>query len=170
MRAACAPAGTSSERPPVAYCRVKEVIQQLGPGARKAGERVKDAENNVAHSHVEMIAIGKPGWHGRKEGGREMKKLMALVLAVAVLSPAVAFAGSSTDAALGLGAFAVFNQILGGTGVFQPYPPQPQVIVVQPPVPYYPDYYDPTPGYYAPTRVIIIHTHHHRHHDDDDDD
>jgi len=97
-----------------------------------------------------------------------MKKLMALVLAVAVLSPAVTFAGSSTDAALGLGAFAVFNQILGGTGVFQPYSPPPQIIVVQPPVQYYPSYYSyPTPAFYAPTRVIIIH---HRHHDDDDDD
>ena len=43
-----------------------------------------------------------------------MKKLIALVLAAAVFAPTLAFAGASTDAALGLGAFAVFNQILGG--------------------------------------------------------
>ncbi len=48
-----------------------------------------------------------------------MKKLMAPVLAVVLLSPAVAFAGSAaTNAALGLGAFAVFNQMLGGVGLF----------------------------------------------------
>ena len=47
-----------------------------------------------------------------------MKKLLAVALVLIVLSPALAFAGSSTDAALALGAFAVFNQILSGTGVF----------------------------------------------------
>ena len=47
-----------------------------------------------------------------------MKKLLAVALVLIVLSPAVAFAGSSTDAALALGAFAVFNQILSGTGIF----------------------------------------------------
>ncbi len=64
-----------------------------------------------------------------------MKKLIALLLAVAVLSPAVAFAGGSTDAALGLGAFAVFNQILGGVGIFQGLYPQPAVVVAPPPRP-----------------------------------
>ena len=47
-----------------------------------------------------------------------MKKLLAVALVLIVLSPALAFAGSSTDAALGLSAFAVFNQILSGTGIF----------------------------------------------------
>ena len=48
-----------------------------------------------------------------------MKKLVGgLAIAVAMLLPGAAFAGSSTDAALGLGAFAVFNQILGGIGIF----------------------------------------------------
>jgi hypothetical protein len=56
-------------------------------------------------------------------------------------------AGSSTDAALGLGAFAVFNQIISGTGIFgRPTPvvhqavvmaPPPPVIVVPPPVAVY---------------------------------
>ena len=47
-----------------------------------------------------------------------MKKLIALVMALAVFVPTLAFAGASTDAALGLGAFAVFNQMLGGVGIF----------------------------------------------------
>lgn len=87
-----------------------------------------------------------------------MKMLVALVLVAAVLSPTAIFAGSSTDAALGLGAFAVFNQIFGGTGVLQPYQPPPQVIVVQPPVQeyyyYYPHY--SAPSYYVPARQVII--------------
>jgi hypothetical protein len=68
-----------------------------------------------------------------------MKKLIALVLAAAVLMPGLAFAGASTDAALGLGAFAVFNQILGGVGIFHRGP-----VVAAPPVVYTP------PAYYAP--------------------
>lgn len=97
-----------------------------------------------------------------------MKKLIALVLAVAVFIPSLAFAGSSTDAALGLGAFAVFNQILGGVGVFQrPYAvaapvvvaPAPPVVVAPPPrvvhervvvTPYYPG-----PVYYGPAPVVV---------------
>jgi hypothetical protein len=51
-----------------------------------------------------------------ERGDNIMKKLIALVLAAAVFAPTLAFAGASTDAALGLGAFAVFNQILGGVG------------------------------------------------------
>jgi len=49
-----------------------------------------------------------------------MKRLSGLLAlaGVVVLGVTPAFAGSSTDAALGLGAFAVFNQILSGTGVF----------------------------------------------------
>src|SRR4030095_2679598 len=55
----------------------------------------------------------------RRLGGRAMKKLVGgLAIAVAMLLPGAAFAGGSTDAALGLGAFAVFNQILGGVGIF----------------------------------------------------
>ena len=61
-----------------------------------------------------------------------MKKLIALVLAVAVFAPTLAFAGASTDAALGLGAFAVFNQILGGVGVFHRGPVLAPAPVVRP--------------------------------------
>jgi hypothetical protein len=96
-----------------------------------------------------------------------MKKLLAVALVLIVLTPALAFAGSSTDAALGLGAFAVFNQILSGTGIFgglvvappppvvvvHPapvvYAPPPQVVIVQPA----PVYVGPRGGYYAPAPV-----------------
>lgn len=114
-----------------------------------------------------------------------MKTLVAVVLAAAVLMPAVAFAGSSTDAALGLGAFAVFNQMLGGVGIFQRYqaPPPPVVIAPPPPPPvvyqYYappvyaypgPVYVVPGPTYYAPAPVVIYRQrgHHWRHGHDDD--
>src|SRR5256886_2501032 len=43
-----------------------------------------------------------------------MKRVAAFVLLTMLLIPGVALAGSSTDAALGLGAFAVFNQIPAG--------------------------------------------------------
>jgi len=74
--------------------------------------------------------------------------------------PAAAFAGSSTDAALGLGAFAVFNQILGGVGMFQRYQPPPPAVVVAPPPPppvVYPyPYYAPAPVYAYPTPVYVV--------------
>jgi hypothetical protein len=121
-----------------------------------------------------------------------MRTLIAVVLAAAVLMPAAAFAGSSADAALGLGAFAVFNQMLGGVGVFQRYqaPPPPVVIAPPPPPPvvyqyqYYapapvyaypaPVYVVPGPAYYAPAPVVIYqqrgyHRGHHWRHGDDDD-
>ena len=88
-----------------------------------------------------------------------MKRLAAVTLMGVVLLPGVAFAGSSTDAALGLGAFAVFNQILGGIGIFgaaRPVVLAPAPVVVAPPPPVYvappaPVYYaPPAPVYYAP--------------------
>ena len=85
-----------------------------------------------------------------------MKTLIAVVLAVAVLLPAAAFAGSSTDAALGLGAFAVFNQMLGGVGIFQRYQASPAVVVAPPPPPpvvYQYHYYAPAPVYAYPAPV-----------------
>jgi len=75
-----------------------------------------------------------------------MKKVIALVLAAAVFAPTLAFAGASTDAALGLGAFAVFNQILGGVGIFHRGP-----VVASPPVVYAP----PAPVYAPAPRVIV---------------
>src|SRR2546428_4503229 len=86
-----------------------------------------------------------------------MKRLAAVALMTVILLPGVAFAGSSTDAALGLGAFAVFNQILGGVGIFaRPapavvYAPAP-VVVAPPPVAYLPP---PPPVYVAPPPVYV---------------
>jgi hypothetical protein len=81
-----------------------------------------------------------------------MKKLIALVVAAAVFMPGLAFAGASTDAALGLGAFAVFNQILGGVGIFNRGP-----VVAAPPVVYAPPpaVYAPPPPVYAPAHVVV---------------
>ena len=90
-----------------------------------------------------------------------MKRLAAVALMTVILLPGVAFAGSSTDAALGLGAFAVFNQILGGVGVFgRPvvfapaspvvYAPSPPVVYAPPPVVYAP----PPPIVYGPPTVL----------------
>ncbi len=82
-----------------------------------------------------------------------MKKLIALVLAVAVFAPTLAFAGASTDAALGLGAFAVFNQILGGVGIFHRGPVFAPAAVVVAPAPVY----APAPIVVAPPppRVVV---------------
>ena len=95
-----------------------------------------------------------------------MKRLaLAGSFAALLLLPGVARAGAATDAALGLGAFAVFNQILSGTGIFggtaalaapapvyvaPPAPvyvaPRPVYVAPPPPVAYYP----PAPVYVAP--------------------
>src|SRR5260370_14654734 len=76
-----------------------------------------------------------------------MKRRAAVALMPVILPPGVAFAGSSTDAALGLGAFAVFNQILGGVGVFG----RPVVVAPAPPVVYAP----PPPVMYAPPPPVV---------------
>ena len=91
-----------------------------------------------------------------------MRRMAAVVMIAMLLLPGLALAGSSTDAALGLGAFAVFNQIISGTGIFghsapavvaQPTvierrvfvaPPPPVVVAPQPVV----VYQTPAPVYY----------------------
>ena len=82
-----------------------------------------------------------------------MKKLLAVALVLIVLSPALAFAGSSTDAALGLGAFAVFNQILSGTGIFGGLTGRPAVVVAPPPPV---TIYQPEPVIYAPPPPVVV--------------
>ncbi|TMQ22162.1 MAG: hypothetical protein E6K82_13840 [Candidatus Rokuibacteriota bacterium] len=74
---------------------------------------------------------------------------LAVMLAVLLL-PGVALAGSATDAALGLGAFAVFNQILSGTGVFGALAAPAPVVVASPPV------YAPAPVYVAPPAPVYV--------------
>jgi hypothetical protein len=77
----------------------------------------------------------------------DMKRVLAAAALVGVLAvPGLARAGSSTDAALALGAFAVFNQVLSGTGVFGIGRP-PVVYAPAPPVAYVPP---PPPVVYAP--------------------
>ena len=84
-----------------------------------------------------------------------MKRLAAVALMTVILLPGVAFAGSSTDAALGLGAFAVFNQILGGVGVFgRPvvFAPASPVVYAPPP----PVVYGPPAVVYAPRQPVYV--------------
>jgi hypothetical protein len=50
-----------------------------------------------------------------------MKKIVAIGILLVILVglvPGTAQAGAAASAALGLGAFAVFNQIIGGVGIF----------------------------------------------------
>src|SRR5262245_9981635 len=81
-----------------------------------------------------------------------MKKALALGMLVVPLMfalPSPAAAGASTDAALALGAFAVFNQIVHGQTVFSDvFAPRP-VPVSQPPV-----VYAPPPVYTPPPAVV----------------
>ena len=114
-----------------------------------------------------------------------MKRMAAVALMIVILLPGVAFAGSSTDAALGLGAFAVFNQILGGVGIFgrpasvvvapQPVYAPPPAVVYAPPPPVYlapqpvyvapppPVYVVPAPVYYAAPRPVVVYRPAYRH-------
>jgi hypothetical protein len=71
-----------------------------------------------------------------------MKTVAALVVVALLLIPGIAMADSATDAALGLGAFAVFNQILSGTGIFGGVAARPVIVAPPPPV-------------YAPPPVVI---------------
>ena len=78
-----------------------------------------------------------------------MKRLALAATIAVLLLPGVARAGSATDAALGLGAFAVFNQIISGTGIFGGLAPRPVVVAPQPVV------VAPPPPVYAPRPVVV---------------
>src|SRR5262245_5780192 len=117
------------------------------------------------HGYAGTRSVGGVGGHfGAPHKESPMKKLVGVVaIAGLMLLPGAAFAGSSTDAALGLGAFAVFNQILGGVGIFgRPavvaapapvvYAPAPPVYVAPPP----PVYVAPPPVVYAPAPPVVI--------------
>lgn len=92
-----------------------------------------------------------------------MKRLLALSALVPALffaAPAPSHAGSSTDAALALGAFAVFNQLLRGETVLHDLfgggrTVVRETVVVQPPPPVV---YGPPPPrvvYMAPPVVVV---------------
>jgi len=85
-----------------------------------------------------------------------MKRLALAATIAVLLLPGVARAGSATDAALGLGAFAVFNQILSGTGIFGGVPAvaAPAPVVVAPPAPVY--VAPPPPVVYRPAPVYVV--------------
>lgn len=95
-----------------------------------------------------------------------MKRLATgLMVAMLLLLPGAAWAGASTDAALALGSFAVFNQIIGGTGIFAGLAPAPvhyappALVYVPPPPPVVvaprPVYVTPRPVYVAPRAVYV---------------
>jgi hypothetical protein len=101
-----------------------------------------------------------------------MKIVAAVLLVALLLVPGVALA-SSQDAALALGAFAVFNQMISGTGIFggvahagvapvvvapQPvYAPAPPVVIAPRPVHLVPApvVVAPRPVYVAPAPVFV---------------
>jgi len=80
------------------------------------------------------------------------KVMLAVASILGVLSPAVAFANPATNAALGLGAFAVFNQILSGTGVFGGFYGAPPPVMAAPP----PVVVAPPPVVAVPQPVYIV--------------
>lgn len=88
-----------------------------------------------------------------------MKRLVAAAALVGTLAvPGLAKADSATDAALGLGAFAVVNQIFSGTGIFgggRTVVVEREVVVAPPPVIYAP----PPPIVYAPPpRPVVVYS------------
>jgi hypothetical protein len=99
---------------------------------------------------------------------RSVTVVALLLLACASLwvGPEQASAGSSTDAALALGAFAVFNQIVAGQTIFQQglgprYVSRETVIVQQPPTVVYQQppavVYAPPPAVvYAPPPPVVV--------------
>jgi hypothetical protein len=83
-----------------------------------------------------------------------MKTVAALMVVALLMIPGVALASPATDAALGLGAFAVFNQIISGTGLFGGLAARP--VYAEPPVYAAPPVYAPAPPpYYAPRPVVV---------------
>lgn len=84
-----------------------------------------------------------------------MKKLLAVALissTALVAGAPPAQAGASTDAALGLGAFAVFNQLVRGETVFHDlFFGRPAPVVVQRPVVVAP----PPPVVYVPPPAVV---------------
>jgi hypothetical protein len=91
-----------------------------------------------------------------------MKIVAAVLMLALLLTPGVALAGSD-DAALALGAFAVFNQIISGTGIFAGAPvvvaPRPVYVAPQPVYAPPPVYVAPPPVVVAPRPVFVYRTH-----------
>ena len=75
-----------------------------------------------------------------------MKRMLAVVLIAMLMLPGMAWAGSSRDAALGLGAFAALGTILLGAAALSGAVVAPPPVVAAPPVAYEP----PPAVVYAP--------------------
>jgi hypothetical protein len=75
-----------------------------------------------------------------------MKRVVAVVLIAMLMLPGMAWAGSSTDAALGLGAFAALGTLLLGAAVLT----HPAIVAPAPPV-----VYAPPPVVYAPPPLVV---------------
>lgn len=75
-----------------------------------------------------------------------MKRVLAVVLIAMLMLPGMAWAGSSRDAALGLGAFAALGTILLGAAALSGAVLAPPPVVAAPP----PVVYEPPPAVYAP--------------------
>jgi hypothetical protein len=125
----------------------------------EAAVRVKLAMNTAGGLRVKRARSSRRLW-GKEDA---MKHLTTgLMVAMLPLLPGAAWAGSSTDAALALGSFAVLNQIIGGTGLFAglaPAPPQP--VYLAPPQPVYvapppPVYVAPPPAVYFVPRPVHV--------------
>ena len=107
-----------------------------------------------------------------------MKRVVAIVLVAMLMLPGMAWAGSSTDAALGLGAFAALGTLLLGAAILsQPaiaapapvvvppppppvvYAPAPPPVVYAPPPPPPVVYYPAPPVVYAPAAPVVVYKH-----------
>jgi len=78
-----------------------------------------------------------------------MKRVVAVVLIAMLMLPGMAWAGSSTDAALGLGAFAALGTLLLGAAVLS----HPGIVAPAPPVVYAPP--PAPPVVYAPAPPVV---------------
>ena len=74
-----------------------------------------------------------------------MKRVLAFALIAMLLLPTMAWAGSSTDAALALGAFAALGTILLGAASLSNAAVMPPVVVAPP----------PPPAVYAPAPPVV---------------
>jgi len=86
-----------------------------------------------------------------------MKRVAAVTLIAILLLPGLAFAGSSNDAALALGAFAALGTILLGANALSHATVAPPPVVVEPPAPpvVYAPAPPPPPVVYAPAPPVV---------------
>ena len=103
---------------------------------------------------------------------REVNKVKKLAIALLIIGtlllsivPQPAQAGSSTDIALGLASFAVFNQLFGGFYYPPHYVVRRHYLADPPPVVYYPQptYYLTQPVVQVPAVPSVVHYPHGRH-------